>query len=177
MKIIKSFVTYISILFITLLIISCENEPLDPAIDVSGNSAVVGTYFMTAFNSSTPTDLNQDGTSSTNQLNETNCFDGSYIVMNSDNTFVANSKGIDIDVQGTTSTIACYEDEEVSGTWSVTGNQLSLTFIEQNTSYTEVFVFENNTIKLVVEDGELVGTDPNGTPVFLTSNLEIIYTK
>ena len=177
MRIIKSFPAYLSVFLITLLTISCEDEPLDPAIDVSGNSAVVGTYFMTAFNSSIPTDLNQDGTSSTNQLNETNCFDGSYIIMSSDNTFIANSKGIDIDEQGTTSTIACFEDEEVSGTWSLNGNQLSLTFIEQNTSYTEVFVFENNTIRLVIEDGELVGTASNGTPVFLTANLEIIYTK
>lgn len=173
----KSFPAYFSVLLITILTISCENEPLDPAIDVSGNSGVVGTYFMTVFNSSIPTDLNQDGTSSTNQLNETSCFDGSYIILNSDNTFVANSKGIDIDVQGATSTTECYEDEDVSGIWSLTGNQLSLTFIEQNTSYTEVFVLENNTIKLVIEDGELVGTSSNGTPVFLTSNLEIIYTK
>lgn len=177
MKNIKSFPAYFFVLLITILTISCENEPLDPAIDVSGNAGAVGTYFMTAFNSSIPTDLNQDGTSSTNQLSETSCFDGSFIILNSDNTFMANSKGVDINVQGTSSTIECYEDEDVSGTWNLVGNQLSLTFIEQNTSYTEVFVWENNTIKLVIEDGEVVGTSSNGVPVFLTSNLEIVYTK
>jgi hypothetical protein len=57
MKSIKSSVKFL-ILSIALVTVSCDIEPIDPAIDISASSSVTGTYYMTAFNSSIPTDLN-----------------------------------------------------------------------------------------------------------------------
>ena len=59
-----------------------------PAIASVG---VVGTYRLTAFNTTPPTDLNGDGTSSTNQMNEVTCFNNSLIILNSNGTYTADS--------------------------------------------------------------------------------------
>ncbi|CAM3922252.1 lipocalin family protein [Flavobacterium cucumis] len=177
MKHIKYTLASFSILLTTLLLLSCENEPLDPAIDVSGNSSVVGSYFITAFNTSVPTDLNQDGTASSNQLNETTCFDGNYILLNPDNTFTANSKGIDITTNGTDETITCFVDPDINGTWSLSGDQLSLTYTEAGEQFTDIFTVSGSTLTLSINDGEIVGVTSTGDPVYLNADIDIIFTK
>lgn len=176
MKSKKSIVKFL-ILSTTLVTFSCDNEPIDPAIDISVSSSVTGTYYMTAFNSSIPTDLNGDGSASTNQMDETNCFNGSFITLNANNTFVANSKGIDIDASGATSIIECFDEGNFTGTWSLSGNQLSITYIDGGVEYTDVATLSGNTIVSSVQNGEVVGSTSGGEPVYLTSNLEIIFTK
>lgn len=178
MKTIRSILTLL-VLTLSFTIISCDNEPIDPVLSGggSGGSGVVGTYFMTAFNSSIPTDLNGDGIASVNQMNETNCFNGSFITLNSDNTFVADSKGLDINIDGTTSTIECFDDGNFTGTWALVGNQLYITYTEDGDEYTDVATLSGNTIVSTVENGEVVGTTSTGEPVYLTSNLQIVFTK
>lgn len=166
-----------SLIAISFILNSCSNEPIDPAIDISSSSSVTGTYYMTAFNSSIPTDLNGDGTASTNQMNETNCFNGSFITLNSNYTFIADSKGLDINVDGATSTIECFDEGEITGTWTLSGNQLSITYLDGGTEYTDIATLSGNTITSIVENGEVVGTTSGGEPVYLTSNLQIIFTK
>ena len=63
MKTIKSILTLL-VLTLAFTTTSCDNEPVDPVLSDGGSgggSSVVGTYYMTAFNSSVPTDLNGDG--------------------------------------------------------------------------------------------------------------------
>ncbi|WP_445715960.1 lipocalin family protein [Flavobacterium sp.] len=177
MKSIKSIVA-LFVLSLAFTTVSCDNEPVDPALEIGGGgSFITGTYFMTAFNSSIPTDLNGDGISSTNQMNETNCFNGSYITLNANNTFVANSKGLDINSNGSTSTIECFDDGDFSGTWFISGNILSITYMDQGVEYTDEAVLIGNTIVSTFQNGEVVGTTSTGEPVYLTSNLQIIFTK
>ena len=171
---------------------SCENEPIDPAInleDFGGNNGqpitnIVGTYKLTHFNTSVPTDLNGDGVSSTNQLNETSCLNNSFLVVNTNNTFAADSKGIEIDINvdvvtgATTQTIACFEDPPISGTWAKVGNVVTFTYTEAGENYVESFTVVGNTLQYTVNNGEVVGTEQiTGTPVYLTSNITLIYTK
>ncbi len=102
MKTIKNILS----LLLIITFVSCDNEAVDPTLTPSpppttnggngggnnggGNTTtVVGSYKLTAFNSSVPTDLNNDGTSSTNQLSETSCFNNTFIIINSNNTFNA----------------------------------------------------------------------------------------
>lgn len=166
-----------SLIAISFILNSCSNEPIDPAIDISSSSSVTGTYYMTAFNSSIPTDLNGDGTASTNQMNETNCYNGSFITLNSNNTFTANSKGIDINDNGATSIIVCFDEGNFTGTWALSGNQLSITYLDGGIEYTDVATLSGNTITSTVQNSEVVGTTSGGQPIYLTSNLQIIFTK
>ena len=68
----------IAVLFLILTsftFTSCDIEPIDSAIDLDDFNPVTsvsGSYLMTAFNTSIPTDLNNDGIPSANQMNENN---------------------------------------------------------------------------------------------------------
>lgn len=141
-------------------------------------AGIAGTYLLTAFNSSVPTDINNDGVSSTNQLNETTCFDNMLLTLNANNTFTASSKGIEIVFNGTIDEVSCFTDPNFTGTWSLSGNTLSLTYLDEGVSYTDDYTVNGNTISASIASGEVVGTETgSGTPVYLTSNLTFIYTK
>jgi len=138
---------------------------------------VSGTYMLTAFNTSVPTDLNSDGTASTNQLLETNCYNNMLLTLNSNNTFVANSKGIDIVSNGTTETMSCFTDPDDTGTWSLAGNTLTLT-TAGTPPVVDTYTVSGNTISATANNGEVVGYDTvTNSPVYLTCNITIVYTK
>ena len=141
-------------------------------------TSVAGTYLLTAFNSSVPTDLNNDGTASTNQLNETTCFDNMLLTLNANNTFTANSKGIEIVFNGTVDEISCFADPNYTGTWALNGTILSLTYTDTGVEYTDNYTVTGNILTATISGGEIVGTETTtGAPVYLTSNLTIIFTK
>lgn len=191
MKTIKKILSIFAI-FTFLTFMSCENEAVDPTLVPSpapntnggngnnnggGNTTtVVGSYKLTAFNSSVPTDLNNDGTSSTNQISETNCFDNMFLIINSNNTFNADAKGIDIDF--TNNITECYTDPDYNGTWVLNSNVLTLTYVDGGITYNDNFIVAGagNSLSYSVSDGEVVGME-SGQPVYLTSNIQFIYTK
>ena len=155
---------------------SCNIEPLDS--DLLGNvinpTSVAGTYRMTAFNTGIPTDLNNDGSSSTNQMLETTCFNNSLIVINPDGTFRATSKGVDI---SSSSTLTCFSDPDYLGTWTLNGTVLKLTYIDSGVVVNELFSVSANTLIYSVPLGQIVGTTATNVPVFLNSSYNIIYTR
>jgi hypothetical protein len=185
----------ITLFFLGFTSCSGDDEPVDPLlIDNNQNggggnngggdsSSVSGVYVMTAFNSSVPIDLNADGTASVNQLDESDCFNNSFLTLNQNNTFVSESKGIEIDFMfdsqtgEETSTIICYEEEDSNGTWAVDGNEVIFTYVVDGETFSDTFVKEGNQLIFTVEDGSVIGTTDQGTPVYLTSTIEIIYTK
>lgn len=89
-----------------MLLLSCNVGPLEPKLSTDSDSrnsvSVVGNYLLTEFNSSVPVDINLETNFSINLRNEINCFLGSYIKVNANNTFGADQKGIDIELEGTT---------------------------------------------------------------------------
>jgi hypothetical protein len=186
-----TFLSIFTVFFATFSFVSCDNEPLDPFLVAqinanngsSGGSGggvtpnnIAGSYILTAFNTSVPTDLNGDGTASTNQMAETTCLNNSLFVINSNNTFTADAKGIDIDLTTTPNVLTCFTDPDISGTWTLVGNILKTTYVEGGITYNDEFTVIGNTLVLTVNDGEVVGT-AGGAPVFLTSDITIIYSK
>lgn len=192
------------LLIATVFFISCENEPLDPVLTAqvnanngstggSGGSSgggstggtvtpitVAGTYILTAFNTSVPTDLNGDGTSSTNQMAETSCLNNSLFILNTNNTFTANSKGTDIDLTTTPSTITCSSDPDIIGTWTLVGNIVKTTYVESGVTYNDEFMVVGNTLQATIQAADVIATATVGgviTPVTVTSDITIIYTK
>lgn len=179
-----------TVLFFGVLFVSCDNEVLDPVIlqqintnannnpgnGNPTNTTISGTYLLTAFNSSVATDLNGDGVSSINQMNETSCFNGSSITLNANNTFTATGNGVEIDLSTTPNTIVCTSEPATTGTWSLSGNQLSTTYVEGGITYTDVVTVVGNTLVYSASNGEVVGI-ANGVPVYLTANLTVIYSK
>ena len=148
-----------------------------------GNSSVVGSYKLTAFNTSVPTDLNLDGTASTNQMDEISCLNNSFLTINANNTFTSDAEGVDIEVTVDNNgveveSIVCYEDAQIAGTWVLNGNTITFTYTEEGEVYSDTFTIQGNTLKYVLEDGQVVGVEENsGAPVYLNSDITLIYTK
>lgn len=185
MKTIKNLLS-IFVFISSFMFVSCEDEPVDATLvnntntnntgggGNTGGTNVIGTYKLTAYNSSVPTDLNNDGTNSTNQLNETTCFNNMFLVLNSNHTFNADSKGIDIDLAGTGT--ECFTDPDYNGSWVLNGTTLTLTYVDTGVTYVDNYNVSGNTLNTSVSNGEVVGM-VGGQPVYLTANLQIIYTK
>lgn len=175
-----------TLLAITFSLASCtsSDEPIDGALSSLVNSNtnnptatnVAGTYLLTAFNTSVPTDLNNDGRASTNQMSETSCFNSSLLVLNTNGTFTSNNKGIDIDLTVTPNAITCFTDPNTTGTYTVNNNVLTTRYTENGVVYNDVFTISGNTLTSVLNNGTIVGLTA-GNPVYLTSNITIIYTK
>lgn len=140
------------------------------------NGAVAGSYLLTAFNTSVPTDLNGNGTASTNQMSETACFNNSFITLNTNNTFTADSKGIEIDLSVTPNISTCFTDPDYTGTWALNSNILTLTFLDGTTTVNENYTVVGNTLVNTVNNGQIVGSS-GGNPIYVTSNITIIYSK
>lgn len=182
MKTIKNLLS-IFVIITSLSFVSCENEPLDPSLANStnsgggnsgGSSSVAGTYKLTAFNSSIPTDLNNNGTSSTNQMNEHTCFNDMFLTLSSNHTFNADARGIEINTAGTGT--ECYTDPDYNGTWVQNGNTITLTYVDGGTTYNDVFTINGNTLNFSITGGEIIGLS-GGSPVYLTANIQLVYTK
>jgi hypothetical protein len=179
--------SFLALAVFALSFYSCDVEPVDPAAianaannpGVGGNnggsgSAITGTYILTAFNTSVPTDLNNDGTSSINQMSETNCLNNSLLTLNTNGTFTADTKGVEIDLN--TTQLACFVDPDINGTWTLQGNTLRLSYTEGGVPYTDEYTVVGNTLVMFIEDGSIVGTT-GGNPIYLNSDITFIYTK
>lgn len=155
---------------------SCNIEPLDS--DLLGNvinpDSVAGTYRMTAFNTGIPTDLNNDGTTSTNQMLETSCFNNNFLTINPDGTFKATSKGVEVSAGAT---LECYTDPDITGIWGLSGTVLTLVYLEAGVRNTELFSVSANSLTYSVPLGEIVSTTSTNVAVYLNSSYNIIYTR
>jgi hypothetical protein len=162
--------------FTLMIFSSCNIEPLDS--DLLGNvinpDSVAGTYRMTAFNTGIPTDLNNDGTTSTNQMLETSCFNNNILTINPDGTFKATSKGVEVSAGAT---LECYTDPDITGTWVLSGTILTLQFVEAGVQITELFSVSANSLTYSVPLGEIASTTSTNAAVYLNSSYNIIYTR
>lgn len=143
----------------------------------SSSTDASGSYKMTAFNIDTAQDLNQDGTSNTNLVNESTCLNNNYLTLSPDGTFTADGKTINL----TTTTTAPYtslscEAEPYSGTWTQNGNQVTLSYLEDGDAYDDVFTYSNNSLKHTETDTFSVAYMA-GMYTILPTSVSIIYTK
>lgn len=112
------------ILAMTALAITIGSCSSDDNNDNDNSGGISGTYELREFNTSSPTDFNQDGTSSTNQMSETNCYNDSKLTFRADNTFTYEVAYLSVNTDAS-STCTSYE---VDGTWSATNNTLTATY-------------------------------------------------
>lgn len=163
-------------IFTLITFFSCNVEPLDSDLlgNIINSGSVAGTYRMTAFNTGIPTDLNNDGTASTNQMLETSCFNNNLISINPNGTFTATSKGVDV---SSSASVVCYSDPDITGTWVLNGTVLTLRYVEATVTISELFSVSGNSITRSVPLGEIVVTTATNAAVFLNSSYNIVYTK
>lgn len=160
MKIIK--LLFAIILFITAL--SCTDD--DNKKDISG------IYKLTAVNAPRATDFNKDGTPSINLMDESNCYQSSFIELRQDGTF--NSK---YNYVFFFSSSGCYT-EEIKGIWNQKGNTITLTnpLAPDETTGAVQYNLEGNILSLT-QASSYPGYDIDGEPVFIEGMVEKVYEK
>ncbi len=137
---------------------------------------LVGSYLQTAFNTSTATDLNNDGTTSSNQMLETSCYNNNYLILNADNTFSATSKGVDITASVTANSVTCFTDPSVTGTWVSSGTMVTFTYVENGVTIVSNFTIAGSTLVATTANDHILSRNA-GTLVEIISNSSVVYTK
>jgi hypothetical protein len=188
MKIIFRYILLICTLF---TIYSCDNEPLEgfdlsnPATQnpTTGNPqsmSIVGTWRLTAWNSTNPVDINNDGVPSTNLLTEFNCYTNETIVFNSDNTGMIMSRSyaeIELElVTGTTNTYeymtTCIQEiENTPMTWTQAGNIVA---VDDGFSVVNLSL-NTNQLSFLIPNG--FQADSTDGMVTVEEDLTFVYTK
>ncbi len=127
MKFLKPF--FAISLFIVLY--SCSSD--DGGTTPVDNSLVVGTWNLTEVNISIPQDPNEDGTFSTNMVEELPCLTG-VLTISEDNTWNLNLTGLNITpVTGDFYAVQCASSFSYSGNYIFQNNQLNLNDFNFNT--------------------------------------------
>src|SRR5690606_27531404 len=70
---------------------SCSN---DDDSDANNETQIAGTYDLEEVITAEPTDFDEDGDFNENQMNESDCYDDSRIILNADNTLTYHSNSI-----------------------------------------------------------------------------------
>jgi Lipocalin-like domain len=175
----------------TVIFISCTTEPYGgtelvttaptstttppPVVTPVPVTSVVGNYRLTAHNTSTPTDLNGNGTASVNQMLETACFNNSSLTINANGTFSVLDNYADINNIGGVDTVICATNTD-TGTWTFAGNVLTLTTTVGSITQVQTGVFANNVLTVNVQDTEFINI-VNGLPDFVDGNVQLVFTK
>lgn len=161
-------------------LVSCSSDD-DGAAD-PGDS-LTGTWKLTAWNTQTAFDINNDGTASTNILDEINCLDNETITFNINNTAVVNNtSALDIEVfvdpdssNGFVFEVDCESISDIINlSWDKNGNQVIL--LEEGFEDEPIVAnLDGTTLTIIINDAlEVYGSDFD---VEFTEDFVIVYTK
>lgn len=111
----------LSAIFLSVSLLSCEDCDDSPVV-VNPNQDIIATFKLTAFNVPEAVDIDQNGQLSSNLMQESDCYDPSFLTFNSDGTYrLRNNQlvvvGSDTDCQSRTTT----------GNWTRNGNVITAT--------------------------------------------------
>ena len=122
----KNFRFNLVLLICSTFIVGCSSDDSDG--DTVDNSAILGSYNLTEVNISIPQDPNEDGTSSTNMVEELSCLSG-QLSISADGTWDMTLVELSISaVTGDFYAVRCAGDvaNNYSGRFSFQNNQLTL---------------------------------------------------
>lgn len=118
---------FTQLLFLVIALIS-----MSACSDDEGNNgpseieAASGTYVLTELNVNPPQDVNEDGTASTNLLNEMPCISGN-LVLRDDGAYVLNLTAVEVtSITGGLFFITCSQPITSNSNWNINGGQITL---------------------------------------------------
>ena len=168
----------LSCLSLFLLFTSCiVNDDFD---DLS--TPLEGTWKLTTFNVGIALDLNGDGSSSSDIIAETNCYQNETMTFASDFTgVIASSSFADIEVTFVTGStdqveyvVDCLPDVfNQNFIWSRNGNSITLDI----DNITVVASISSNKFSFVIPQGFTIESPENGVLITLTQDVTLTYTK
>lgn len=173
---------------IALVLASCSKDDAymeDEMIKVSNatitSNDLIGHWELSRMVSDTAVNLNQDGSYSTNLLDETSCFNNMSITFNSDATFITNNATMTFEAGSNGDEFACISDRIDTGTWKVENDNLVLTMEINGSTYTHTKAIDmtSNTFTFDVTkiESDQYVNDPGNTQASEIRILELEYTK
>ncbi|HSP82229.1 MAG TPA: lipocalin family protein, partial [Gillisia sp.] len=142
---------------------------------------LVGNWELSVMRADNPVDLNDDGASNTNLLEETSCFDLMNINLRNDMTFSSVNSRMDFQAGETNDKFLCMTPRTDSGTWKVDGDILTLkvNIGGEIFTHTKKLTLENNTFSFDVTklESEQYVKDPGTTLVSGITVMYLTYTK
>ncbi len=170
----------LSVLAVSVMAFSSCSSDDDNITSPTGS--LEGTWKLTAWNTSTAYDINNDGTASQNLLQELNCYNNETILFNANNIGVATSTSYaEIEVEITAGTTDEYtfisecidENETFPFTYSLSGNNLT---IDAGDGEVVVATLTGNTFSYVIPEGFYV-INADNFEVEINQDLTFVYTR
>jgi hypothetical protein len=157
---------------------SCSDDDNNSTSD---DVKIEGTYNLDEVNTAAETDFDEDGDSHIDQMEESDCYDGGRIILNSDNTFEYKITGIVV----ADGEAGCANSQTVSGVYtsqpaSDPKNAL-ITLTYDNNGQTVTRQFTKIGKELSWTDGTILSTYPDrnddGAAVLVPGSTEYVYEK
>lgn len=156
---------------------SCSDDDTDSTSDVK----IEGTYSLSEVNTEAQTDFDKDGDAHVDQTEESSCYDGGKLILNSDNTFEYTITGIIV----SEGDAGCAESQKVSGVYTSQSASdpknalITLTYDNNGTTVTRQFTKIGK--ELSWSDDTILSTYPDrnddGAAVLVPGSTEYVYTK
>ena len=158
-----------------------QDEMLKISNVTINSNDLIGHWSLSRMVADTAVNLNDDGVSSINLLEETSCFNNMSITFSSDGTFITNNATMTFEAGSKENEFSCIADRMDNGTWEVSENNLVLTMIIDGYTYTHTKAIDLNTNTFAfdvtkIESDQYVN-DPGNTQASEIRILELEYTK
>lgn len=163
--------------FSCLALLSCSS---DDESSSSSTAGVIGTWNLTAFTTSDPTDFNNDGALTTNFLTESGCYDNSTLVLGANNVATINLQEMDVtfeidfvNPELSEYTIDCLAAIPEVGTWAQNNNSVTVTVENEPVTLT----LNGNTLTLVIDEFIDIETFDGTDVVYSFTGATLVFTK
>lgn len=180
-----------ALLFILALsLFSCskeESSTLDSTFKSSNFATsinpddLVGEWRLSAMQSDTLVDLNQDGTGDKNLLNESSCFNDMKVIFNGDMTFSTVNARLDFNGGTNNAEFVCVKNRVDFGTWDIEGTDLILNINIDGVVYSQRKPLNYNSTTFAFDvskaESNIYVTDPGNTSASKIRILALEYTR
>ena len=143
-------------------------------------SQLVGIYDIVAVNTENPTDFNMDGTSHTNQMEETECYDTASITFTYEETFTYARHFLAVSEE---TAVSICDDLFITGTYEriaggYTNGTFRLTYVNgSGDTRTMDFVKEGTTLRYINQYGPYPDRTSAGAASSTPGSIEYVFTK
>ena len=165
------------LVLLSTFIISCSDD--DTTNQTLSSSDIVGNWSLVEINSTPAVDLEDNGNSDPNVMNQTDCFDGMSLDFDNNGNVTAVSSEIDYD-DSTSPSFNCSLRTD-SGSYTLNNSDLSVTVTLDGSQETETLNvdLQNNTLSFIVTESDVADyfNVPSGQSFSSINELEFVYLK
>lgn len=174
----KTIIQSLSILMLMLVITSCTSDDNNQVTTLT-DADVIGEWQLIEINSDPAIDIENDGTTDTNLMLQTTCFDGWGLDFDANGTLTADYAEIEIDPNAIASLICTPQTD--TGTYNISGNNLTVSATIDGTTETQTIAITitNNVMSILVTESDITSffAIPDGEIYSELVSLEFVLQK